>query len=283
MNSEIARDEDFWFPADLFTDELDYNDVPNTNNAAEVVSQSSRADNSTIYSDELELELFEQVPQTIDVPKHKKARVMGEGEQFLTEQSSTSTPLLASWQPAAATQGPGQFSFHSSPYQAPLMPPPTMATPGFATTTPPPLPSVNTSVKVTKSTQVKDLLAILCENISSDPSQSVQDLMTLRLLLIRPTLTPEEDHLLDTVLILFESYLTAGRSRPDIATMVVRDFSFHFKHQALVQQQQQLQLTQQQLVYPAASPVPQSQGTPPTFPGQYFGWNVVSPRSSISY
>lgn len=236
MNS--TRDEDFWFPADLFTDEHHYNEqqLPHTStNAAEVVSQSSRADNSTIYSDELELELFEEVPQTIDVPKCKKARV--EGEQFSTEFPSN-TPLLASWQPAGVG-GTEQFFIQAgspSPFPAPLGPPPSIAASGgYATASP-----VNTSVKVTKSAQIKDLLAILCENISSDPNQSVQDLMTLRVLLMRPALTPEEEHLLDTVLILFESYLIAGRSRPDIATMVVRDFSFHFKHQAhsFAQQQQ---------------------------------------------
>lgn len=281
MNSE-TRDEDFWFPADLFTDEAHYNDLPNA--SAEVVSQSSRADNSTIYSDELELELFEEVPQTIDVPKRKKARVEG-GEQFSSESSSSNTPLLASWQPARTNAGAEQFSTQaSSPYQAPIGAPPAIMA-GYAKVSSPP---VNTpSVKATKSAQIKDLLAILCENISSDPNQSVQDLMTLRVLLIRPSLTPEEEHLLDTVLILFESYLTAGRSRPDIATMVVRDFSFHFRHQAqsFVAAQRRapvVTLPQQQAVYsPMVSPMLRGQ-TAPTFQGQSFGYfpsQSASPRS----
>lgn len=221
MNKKLsdAHNETLWFPEDLFTDELDFNDLPNSN-TAEVVSQSSRADNSTIYSDELELEIFEEVPETIDVPKCKKPRI--EENPFSSEHQYTNSPLLASWQP---NKNGEQFSF-----KAPLAPPPPMATPDFA----PPAPATmyNMPVKVNKADQFKNLLAILCENISSDPNQSVHDLMTLRLLLIRPQLTPEESHLLDTVLVLFESYLSANRSRPDIATMVVRDFSFHFRHQA---------------------------------------------------
>ena len=213
-----ADDETLWFPTDLFTDEMDFSDLPNSN-AAEVVSQSSRADNSTTYSDELELETFEEVPETIDVPKCKKPRI--EESPCSSEHQCTNFPLLASWQ---SNKGE-QFSF-----KAPLAPPPPMATPNFVPSAPAFMYSM--SVKVNKADQCKNLLAILCENISSDPNQSVQDLMTLRLLLIRPHLTPEESHLLDTVLVLFESYLSAGRSRPDIATMAVRDFSFHFRHQA---------------------------------------------------
>jgi hypothetical protein len=264
-SSQPSNDEDFWFPADLFRDELNYNEMPNS--SAEVVSHSSGG-NSTIYSDEIELEIFEEVPQTIDVPKAKRAKTSN--EQFSTNAHS-SKPLLASWQPA--NKGSDQFSKQVSPFQAPLGPPPSMATPGFATVASPAPHPVNNSVKVTKPAQIKDLLAILCENISSDPNQSVQDLMTLRLLLIRPQITPEEDHLLDTVLILFESYLTAGRSRPDIATMVVRDFSFHFKHQAQA--------------YAAMTPM--SQYASPVILGQTpsLGFlpppNTVSPRSSISY
>ena len=226
MPSETTQDEDFWFPADLFTDELNFNKTINA--AAEVVSQSSRADNSTTYNDELELELFNEVPHTIDVPKRKKARTSGEENEQFSSHAHSSTPLLSSWQPKARETG--QFSVQPCPLRAPFCPPPVVSPYATATSTPLYI-NTNNSIKATKPNQIKDLLAILCENISSDPNQSVEDIMTLRVLLIRPRLTAEEDHLLNTVLILFESYLLAGRSRPDIATMVVRDFSFHFKHQ----------------------------------------------------
>jgi hypothetical protein len=265
--SETAGDEDFWFPVDLFTDELNFNDLPN---GAEVVSQSSRADNSTIFSDELELDVFEEIPQTIDVPQKKKARIEGGESEHFSSDAHSSQPLLASWQPKDG--GTEQFSFQASHLPTPPVP---MPSTGLATS-----PTVNNIVKASKSEQMKDLLAILCENISSDPNQSVQDLMTLRLLLIRPQLTPEEDHLLNTVLIFYESYLTAGRTRPDIATMVVRDFSFHFKHQ----QQTYAAVPVMPHYAPMVSPV--LRGQTPVFSHGY-GFlsppNTISPRSSVTY
>eukprot|EP00804_Cyclotella_cryptica_P018627 CCRYP_011428-RA/>CCRYP_011428-RA protein AED:0.08 eAED:0.08 QI:783/1/1/1/0/0/2/390/268 len=268
MTSKAALDEDFWFPADLFTDELDY-DLP----APEVVSHSSRADNSTIYSDELELDLFEEIPQTIDVPKRKKAKLSPECEdgQFSTSPAHSSHSLLASWQRAVGkvTGGSVQFSTPASPFQA-LAPPPSMVTAPFGSATPRPVAS---SPAPSKSSQINSLLLILCENIPSDPGQQVHDLMTLRLLLLRPSRTPEENHLLDTILILFESYMNAGRTRADIATMVVRDFSFHLQHQP------QFAAVMAPAYPPVVSPVLQGQSFLPAMDSIA----NCSPRSSISY
>ncbi|KAL7478046.1 hypothetical protein ACHAW6_003829 [Cyclotella cf. meneghiniana] len=269
-----APDYDYWFPVDLFTDELDY-DLP----APEVVSHSSRADNSTIYSDELELDLFEEIPHTIDVPKRKKAKLSNECEDghFLT-QVHPSHSLLASWQPAAG-EGMGgtvQFSIPASPFQA-LSPPPTMVTAPFGTATCLPMAP---SPSVSKSKQINSLLLILCETIPCDPCQQVHDLMTLRLLLLRPHRTPEENHLLDTILILFESYMNAGRTRADIATMVVRDFSFHLQHQQQPQRQFAAPLTP--AYAPRVSPVLQGQSSLGFLPAAGSTANG-SPMSSISY
>ena len=77
--------------------------------------------------------------------------------------------------------------------------------------------------------------------------------------------------------------MTAGRSRPEIATMVVRDFSFHFKHQAQAYTSAMTPMAAQvQQQY--GSPVMMGQ-TPPSSGGMGFlpPPNTVSPRSSMTY
>lgn len=96
--------------------------------------------------------------------------------------------------------------------------------------------TVPVSAVSSKEKQIKDLILLLGENIPSDPNSpmgpQLQPIMSLRLILLRGSArTTEEDHLIDTVLVLFESYLHAGRSRRDIAVMVARDFAFHLGHQ----------------------------------------------------
>ena len=55
--------------------------------------------------------------------------------------------------------------------------------------------------------------------------------MYLRLVLLRGNArTPDEEQLIDTVLVLYESYLHARRSKEDIALMLARDFAFHLGH-----------------------------------------------------
>ena len=98
-------------------------------------------------------------------------------------------------------------------------------------------PSITASAVMSpKDKQIKDLILLLGENITSDLNsplgQQLQPIMSLRLILLRGNnRTPEEEGLIDTVLVLFESYLHAGRSRSDIAVMVARDFQFHLQHQ----------------------------------------------------
>jgi hypothetical protein len=109
--------------------------------------------------------------------------------------------------------------------------------------------------QVTHSTdaQIKNLIALLGENMPSDSNsplgQQLNDLMSLRLVLLRPNRNPEEQQLVDTILVLFESYLAAGRSRQDIALLVCRDFMFHNEQNSrmsILQQQQQTSLAGQQ-------------------------------------
>ena len=93
--------------------------------------------------------------------------------------------------------------------------------------------------------QIRNLISLLGENMPSDAThplgQQLNDLMSLRLVLLRPNRTPEEQQLVDTILVLFESYIAAGRSRQEIAVLVCRDFMFHNEQNArasLIQQHQ---------------------------------------------
>jgi len=86
-----------------------------------------------------------------------------------------------------------------------------------------------------KDQQIKSLLLLLASNIPSDMNsplgQQLNGIMSLRLILLRgSSRAPEEEALVETVLVLYESYLHAGRSEKDIAVMVARDFTFHLGH-----------------------------------------------------
>ncbi len=100
----------------------------------------------------------------------------------------------------------------------------------------------------TKENQIKQLISLLGENMPSatDSSsllgQKIDTIMNLRLTLLRPNRSPEEEQLVDTLLVLFESYLSAGRSKEDTILLVTRDYDFHTKHNqrvsSIMQQQQ---------------------------------------------
>ena len=119
-----------------------------------------------------------------------------------------------------------------------------------------------------KGSKIKQLISLLGENMPSDQTsplgKQLDSIMSLRLLLLRSNRTPEEETLVETLLVLFESYLAAGRTRPDIALLVTRDFSFHMQHiqQASLmrqQQEQQQSIQQQQSLINMPSPMIQSQ------------------------
>ena len=127
----------------------------------------------------------------------------------------------------------------------------------------------------TKDDQIKDLILLLGENIPSDHTsllgQQLHSIMTLRLILLRSDRSAEEHQLVDTILVLFESYLAAGRARSDIAIMVARDFSFHLQHQQQMSWMTQPQpqhpqppsvMHHRQVMSPLMSPVMQSQQQP---------------------
>jgi hypothetical protein len=86
-----------------------------------------------------------------------------------------------------------------------------------------------------KERQIKSLIVLLAANIPQDMEsplgKQLKGIMSLRLILLRGSRrTPEEEQLVDTVLVLYQSYISAGRSDVDICVMVARDFTFHLGH-----------------------------------------------------
>lgn len=94
---------------------------------------------------------------------------------------------------------------------------------------------------IIKSSQIKELISILGENMPSDYTsplgEQINDMMSLRLVLLKSIRNPEEEQLVDSILLLFSSYLKAGRSRADISQMVTRDYAFHLNESQRSQHQ----------------------------------------------
>mmetsp|Transcript_23287 Transcript_23287/g.44133 ORF Transcript_23287/g.44133 Transcript_23287/m.44133 type:complete len:989 (+) Transcript_23287:292-3258(+) len=92
--------------------------------------------------------------------------------------------------------------------------------------------------------QILSLISLLGEHMPSDQTtplgQQLHNIMSLRLVLLRTNRAPQDEQLVESIVTLFQSYVQAGRSRPDITLMLARDFAFHSKMQQ--QQQQQYQL-----------------------------------------
>lgn len=90
-----------------------------------------------------------------------------------------------------------------------------------------------------KDNRIHEVISILGEFTPSDPNSPLtaylSGFMTLRLLLLRQSRTPEEDEFVKTMLDSYSSYAAGGRDRADIAVMLARDCMF------LAQQQVQMQ------------------------------------------
>lgn len=91
-----------------------------------------------------------------------------------------------------------------------------------------------------KDHRIDEVVSLLGEFMPSDPSSPlapyIQGFMSLRLLLLRPSRSPEDEETVRTMLESFTSYSQGGRSRSDIGLMLARDFMF--LSQARNQQQQ---------------------------------------------
>lgn len=96
-----------------------------------------------------------------------------------------------------------------------------------------------------KDTRIDDVVSLLGEFMPSDPTSSLvpylSGFMSLRLLFLRSSRTPEEEELARTMLDSYSSYSAGGRARSDIAIMLARDFMFLSQQSAPVQQQQNSQ------------------------------------------
>ena len=95
------------------------------------------------------------------------------------------------------------------------------------------------------STNNSYISLVVGENMPSDIStplgEQIQSMMSLRMLLLKKNRDAEEEDLIDSILMLFDSYVKAGRSRPDMTLMLARDFGFHVMQHAQMQQQTAMQ------------------------------------------
>jgi hypothetical protein len=81
-----------------------------------------------------------------------------------------------------------------------------------------------------KDPRIDDVVSLLGELMPSDPNSALapylSGFMSLRLLLLRPSRSPEEEEHARIMLDSFSSYSQGGRSRTDIGVMLARDFMF---------------------------------------------------------
>lgn len=84
--------------------------------------------------------------------------------------------------------------------------------------------------------RVAEIVTLLGDHMPSDPSSPhssyLSGFMSLRLLLLRSSRSPDEDEIIQTLLSSYSSYASSGRAQPDIALMLARDFLFLKQHHA---------------------------------------------------
>ena len=81
-----------------------------------------------------------------------------------------------------------------------------------------------------KDQRIDHVVSLLGEYMPSDPGSPLASylpgFMSLRLMLLRPTRSHDEEELMRTVLASFSSYTGSGRPNCDIAVMLARDYMF---------------------------------------------------------
>jgi hypothetical protein len=86
---------------------------------------------------------------------------------------------------------------------------------------------------------VDQVISLLGEFMPSDASSPLESLlpgfMSLRLMLLRPTKTTEEEDIMRTMLGSYASYSAGGRTKSDIAIMLARDFMFLIQQHTSIQ------------------------------------------------
>lgn len=97
------------------------------------------------------------------------------------------------------------------------------------------------SVDSCKDARINEVVSLLGQHMPSEPASPLSSylpgFMSLRLLLLRPSRTIEEEELVRTMLGSYSSYSTGGRSKSDIAVMLARDYMFLAQQQNQPQQQ----------------------------------------------
>lgn len=83
---------------------------------------------------------------------------------------------------------------------------------------------------VGRDPRIEEVVSILGELMPSDPNSALapylSGFMSLRLLLLRPTRSPEEEDRARTMLDSYTSYSQGGRSKADIGMMLARDYMY---------------------------------------------------------
>jgi len=81
-----------------------------------------------------------------------------------------------------------------------------------------------------KDSRTDEIVALLGEHMPSDPSSPISTylpgFMSLRLMLLRPSRSDDEEELVRTMMGSYTSYTSAGRTKNDIALMMARDYMF---------------------------------------------------------
>ena len=89
-----------------------------------------------------------------------------------------------------------------------------------------------------RNDEIMNLVTLLQEFMPSDQQSlfgaHLNSIMSLRMILLRTHRSSGEEQLVDMMLVLFKSYIAAGRTRQDIVTLLTRDYEFHI-HQMTVQ------------------------------------------------
>eukprot|EP00537_Pseudo-nitzschia_pungens_P002866 CAMPEP_0172367172 /NCGR_PEP_ID=MMETSP1060-20121228/19420_1 /TAXON_ID=37318 /ORGANISM="Pseudo-nitzschia pungens, Strain cf. cingulata" /LENGTH=714 /DNA_ID=CAMNT_0013091311 /DNA_START=142 /DNA_END=2286 /DNA_ORIENTATION=- len=93
--------------------------------------------------------------------------------------------------------------------------------------------------------RIDDVVSLLGELMPSDPNSPLapylSGLMSLRLLLLRSSRSPDEEESARTMLDSYTSYSQGGRSKADIGIMLARDYMFLSQNNNIQQQPQQQQ------------------------------------------
>ena len=218
--------------------------VPSPNVGRIVVVLYSRHDRTKDH--DLVIRLTEEFSRLMPSPKWKLVVDLGQPQATTT----TSQQQQQQQQHRAPPMSQAGHSRHAAQQQQQSQRMDVQET--YAASSPSPDPAKLTS----------EVISIFGEHMPSDPTnpafQYLEGFMSLRLLLLRSIRNEKEQDVVNTILSSYSSYKAGGRTRPDIALMLARDFMFlnpqaqqaHSQHgqvhQSQMQAMQQLRNVNQQ-------------------------------------